>query len=104
MKRITLKFTLALLLLVKSIYSYAQSVTITPDGITPASGKMNYPRLSYDALIALPNPQTGDLAYDLTFNCLRVYNGQRWVCTNQSSSNKTPIIHPEVKVMTRDKE
>ncbi len=92
MKRITLKFTLALLLLVKSIYSYAQSVTITPDGITPASGKINYPRLSYNALIALPNPQTGDLAYDLTFNCLRVYNGQRWVCTNQSSSNKTPII------------
>lgn len=91
MKKTILKFVFALLLLGKNIYSYAQSVTITPDGITPATG-MNYPRLNYEILIALPDPKAGDLAYDLTFNCLRVYNGQQWVCTNRSSSNKTPII------------
>jgi hypothetical protein len=92
MKKTIIKFLFAFLLLGKVIHIYAQSVTITPDGITPGIGKMNYLRLRYDALIALPNPQTGDLAYDLTFNCLRVYNGQQWVCTNRSSSNKTPII------------
>ena len=67
----------------------AQSVTIQPSGITPAVGG-TYPRLTYDALIALPNPQKGDMAYDLTFNCLRVYNGNKWVCTFQSPTDPTP--------------
>lgn len=57
---------------------FAQNVTITPNGITPAlSG--SYPRLSHDALMALPSPQSGDLAYDETFRCLRLYNKTKWV-------------------------
>lgn len=69
----------------------AQSVTIRPSGITPAIGG-TYPRLAYDALVTLPNPQRGDLAYDLTFNCLRVYNGSKWVCTFQSPTDSTPNL------------
>lgn len=57
---------------------FAQNVTITPDGITPATSNM-YPRLSHEALMALPSPQSGDIAYDVTFRCLRLYNGTKWV-------------------------
>lgn len=56
---------------------YAQNVTILPSGITPLpAGAL--PRLSYDAILALPSPITGDMAVDLTFKCLRFYTGARW--------------------------
>ncbi len=48
--------------------------------------------MSYDALIALPNPQVGDIAYDLTFDCLRLYNGSKWVCSFQNPSDNIPNI------------
>ncbi|HAK78369.1 MAG TPA: hypothetical protein DCM71_16015 [Runella sp.] len=76
-------------LLIWTLGAVAQSVTIRPSGITPAIGG-TYPRLAYDALVALPNPQRGDMAYDLTFNCLRIYNGNKWVCTFQSPTDLTP--------------
>lgn len=42
---------------------FAQNVTIiTP----PMTG--SYPRISYDALLTLPNPAKGDMASDMTFN------------------------------------
>ena len=50
----------------------------------------SYPRLSSDAIDALPSPQTGDLAYDLTFKCLKHYNGKAWLCTNQDPCNISP--------------
>lgn len=62
----------------------AQNVTITPNGITPAG---THPRLSYDAILALPNPQEGDIAYDLTFKCLRVYTVNKWLCSYQVYSD-----------------
>jgi hypothetical protein len=76
----------------KTIYLYivvamlikvqAQNVTITPAGITPAlSG--NYPRISYTAILALPSPQQGDIAFDTTNKCLRIYVDGKWVCTYQ---------------------
>lgn len=69
----------------------AQNVTITPSGITPAlSG--TYPRLSYDDITALSSPTVGDIAYDLTYLCLRVYNGTEWACTYQNPSDPTPNI------------
>ncbi len=69
----------------------AQSVTVLPSGITPAMNS-SHPRLSYDAILALPSPQIGDIAYDLTFLCLRVYNGSKWVCTYQQPNDLTPNI------------
>ncbi|MCP1381951.1 SBBP repeat-containing protein [Runella salmonicolor] len=67
----------------------AQNVTITPTGVTPS---FNYPRLTYDAILALSGPIEGDLAYDLTFKCLRVYNGSKWVCTISNASDFNPNI------------
>lgn len=61
----------------------AQNVTITPSGITRASSS-SYQRLSYEAIAALPSPQEGDIAYDLTFHCMRVYNGNKWICLSQN--------------------
>ncbi|MCP1385132.1 SBBP repeat-containing protein [Runella salmonicolor] len=81
-----LSFVLVCALFTKS---FAQNVTILPSGITPAPSG-SYPRLNYDAILALPSPQTGDMAYDLTFLCLRVYNGSKWVCTYQSPNDSTP--------------
>jgi uncharacterized protein (AIM24 family) len=86
---------LALLLIISILLfghsASTQNVTITPSGITPAlSG--TYPRISYDDMLALPIPQTGDIAYDLTFMCLRVYNGTKWVCTYQNPADNSPNI------------
>ncbi|WP_428656423.1 SBBP repeat-containing protein [Runella sp.] len=80
---------LCLLLIVSVLSAQSQNVTITPNGITPAS---SHPRLTYDAILALPNPAEGDLAYDLTFKCLRVFTDNKWVCTLTNNSTLNPII------------
>ncbi|GAB3518083.1 hypothetical protein GCM10027442_38370 [Emticicia fontis] len=69
--------------------AFSQSVTIMPDGITPVqSGTI--PRLSYEAIMALPNPQNGDMAYDLSFNCVRFYKKTKWVKLLSESEEKNP--------------
>jgi hypothetical protein len=74
---------------------HAQNVTITPDGITPVT---THPRISYDAILALPSPQEGDLAYDTTFKCLRIYTDGKWLCSYQDPSNYTPNMTPLVSI------
>lgn len=69
----------------------AQSVTILPDGITPASVG-NIPSLSYDAIMALPLPSIGSLATDLTFKCLRFYNGTKWTRLLSNSDTNPAAI------------
>jgi hypothetical protein len=76
-----------------SISSLAQSFTITPSGIKPNIITVTYPRISYAAILALPPPNKGDLAYDTTHDCLREYSGQSWGCINQKSS-PNPAIKP----------
>ncbi|RFS16977.1 hypothetical protein [Emticicia sp. C21] len=71
--------------------AFSQSVTILPDGITPKQGS-TVPRLSYDAIAALPNPQNGDMAYDLTFNCLRLYKKNKWVKVLTDSELVSPSM------------
>lgn len=73
-----------LIFLVSSLSSFSQSVTITNTGITPNQGGVQ--KLTYDQIRQLPNSQEGDLAYDLTFNCLRHYNGVEWLCVTQENS------------------
>ncbi len=46
-------------------------------------------KLSYNDILLLPNPQAGDLAYDLTNNCLRVYSGTRWNCSYEKPTLST---------------
>ncbi len=82
-------FFLSLAFMAGILMLNAQNVTITPTGVTPS---FNYPRLTYDAILALSGPTEGDLAYDLTFKCLRVYNGSKWVCTLSNASDISPNI------------
>lgn len=69
---------------------FAQNVTITPWGITPQQNSA-VPRLTYDAIMQMI-PSEGDMAYDLTFHCLRIYNGQKWTCTTPNSNDITPNV------------
>lgn len=55
----------------------AQSITISPTGITPVQSA--YPRLTFAQIQAKTDMTIGDLAYDLTFYCLRMYNGHEWI-------------------------
>ena len=55
---------------------------------TPAAP---YPRITYDAILAL-RPILGDMAYDITHRCLRVYNGTKWVPTYRTPEDKTPEL------------
>lgn len=81
-----------------SIVGSGQNVTITPAGITPSTAS-TIPRLSYDAIKAISSPQPGDMAYDLTFRCLRVYNGQRWYSTDAATSTGTFI--PDITALAK---
>lgn len=74
----TKTFLRTLCLCFLSFYAFAQNVSILPTGISPAPSD-SHPRITNDQILALPNPQKGDLAYDLTFNCLRVFNGSKWL-------------------------
>lgn len=83
------KTLVSILLLAVVINLYAQNVTITPGGITPANTHL---RLSYDSLLALPDPKEGDLIYDTTFKCLRVYTNNKWICSHQTFYDLIPNI------------
>ncbi len=74
----TKTFLRTLFLCFLSSFLLAQNVSILPTGITP-SPSGSHPRISNDQIMALSNPQKGDLAFDLTFNCLRVFNGSKWL-------------------------
>jgi hypothetical protein len=66
-------------------------VQINPTGITPVpSGGAAMPRISYDAIQALPSPQQGDMAYDNTYKCLRYYNGSKWIKLLNSQDTPDP--------------
>lgn len=75
--------------------AYAQHVTVLPNGITPAAPGA-YQRLSYDELMALPSPQEGDIAYDLTYKCMRVFSEGKWVSTIVDPFNYSPNIIPVI--------
>lgn len=76
-------------------FSFAQNVTITPNGITPNFSE-NYPRLHYEEILELPDPKEGDMAFDKTFECLRIYNGKQWLCSFQDANILTPTMVPVV--------
>lgn len=69
----------------------AGKVLTATDATGNATWQSLYPRLSYDAILTLPTPQEGDIAYDNTFKCLRVYTGTKWVCTNPNTVNESNL-------------
>lgn len=72
-----IKFTFLALLLHFSFLVFSQNVTINPSGITPAG--LTYQRISYQQILLIPSPNPGDIVYDVTYNCLRVFNGSNWL-------------------------
>jgi hypothetical protein len=64
---------------------YGQNVTIKPNSITPGTNSI-YQKLSYNAIQTLLSPTKGDMVYDLTFKCVRVYNGSKWVALENNNS------------------
>ncbi|RFS17808.1 SBBP repeat-containing protein [Emticicia sp. C21] len=85
------RLCLMVAILMATFTTYAQNVTILPSGITPLpAGAL--PRLSYDAILALPSPTTGDMAVDLTFKCLRFYTGDRWARLINDDDINLPAI------------
>ena len=55
------------------------------------------PRMSFDQIQAIPSPAKGLVAYDTTFLCLRVFNGNKWECMTggaASSATNDPFVAP----------
>jgi hypothetical protein len=68
-------------ILLFSAPSKAQIVSLRLD----AQGPVGLAKLTFDQIQAVTNPQEGMIAYDQNFKCLRVYNGSKWVCTNENN-------------------
>lgn len=71
--------------------AFAQSITILPGG----GGNMQIPSMSYNEIKAIVSPQIGMTIFDNTLNCLKVYDGSSWKCTNQAQGNGSPIFAPQ---------
>jgi len=90
-----------LTLLVGTIFklnSFSQSTIITPGNtlpnITSSSTKNGvvYPRMTTIQKEAI-NPLTaGTVVYDITLNCLSIYNGVNWGCLNPPISSNGPVF------------
>ncbi len=64
---------------------HAQSTTITPEVMVP-------PRLSYNAILAIPSPIEGSMAFDTTNKVVRVYKGNKWLALAYSQETFLPGI------------
>ncbi len=78
---------LFLFCLLGCFYANAQSTTITPG----SAGSVSVPKLSYDQIMAILNPQAGMMAFDSTFKCLKYYNGSKWLCTSQNGNGTDAV-------------
>ncbi|WP_428665727.1 SBBP repeat-containing protein [Runella sp.] len=59
--------------------SWSQNATISPTSLTP-------PKLTYEQIVSLASPEEGQMVYDISFKCLRMYNGRKWICLTQNTS------------------
>ncbi|MGL4629980.1 MAG: hypothetical protein ACRCVT_02145 [Leadbetterella sp.] len=85
---ITIQKTLLLIFLtLVCIWAQGQNVTVLPSGINNG-----YIRTSYETLLSISDSENGDLAFDTTYNCLRVFIDNRWICSNQDPSYPLPNI------------
>ncbi|GAB3518087.1 NHL repeat-containing protein [Emticicia fontis] len=85
------RIILLLAILASARMIFAQNVTILPSGITPNQGGA-VPRLSYDAIMALSAPKDGDMAYDISFHCMRLYQKDKWVKMLCDANHTSPSI------------
>lgn len=68
-----------ILLLLLNNYLFAQTTNILPNRIELA-------RLTYAQILAIPSPQIGSICYDIDNNCVKVFDGVSWQCTNGQST------------------
>lgn len=62
-----------------------------------AQNNMHVPQLTSNQLAAIPSPQKGMLAYNLSTNCLSFYDGSQWKCSDIAKSGtniKATISQP----------
>lgn len=80
-----------LLLIIICKVSHSQSVTVTPNGIEPMP-PLSISNMTYDEMQNIENPTTGSLIFDTTFQCLRYFNGEEWICLLTSNNPTTPLL------------
>ncbi|MER0439995.1 hypothetical protein [Emticicia sp. W12TSBA100-4] len=71
--------------------AFAQSITITPG----SAGNIQIPSMTINQIKAIASPQVGMTVFDNTINCLKIYDGFSWKCTNQVQGNNSPILTPQ---------
>ena len=74
-----IKIFTSIFLLLVAINTFAQYGTM-------ASNNIQVPQLTNNQLIAMPSPQKGMLAYNMTTNCLSYYDGGQWKCSDLAKS------------------
>jgi hypothetical protein len=79
MKKVFILFLLPFL-------NFAQSTTITAG----TTANVNFPKLTYSQIIAIPSPQEGMQAFDTDYGCIRVFNKNQWRCHDTPESE--PIV------------
>ncbi|RYU93919.1 SBBP repeat-containing protein [Emticicia agri] len=89
-----LSFTIAVCFFFTVSCLQAQNLTLTPGN----QGKLNLPRLNYEQILAIPSPESGSIVYDLTTNCIRFFNGTKWIRTDQKSGDFAPTALSAWKV------
>lgn len=97
----TFFFFLFSTVLLTNVNVIGQFTEILPTGINPLPSG-NIPKLTYNQILALPTPQKGDLAIDLTYNYLRYYDGTKWVFFLTSNSDLTPSMNGQEFVTDDD--
>ncbi|RFS16095.1 hypothetical protein [Emticicia sp. C21] len=88
MKKTAINLSILILFVIQ--FCLAQSTSITPGGLElnnkGNSDVLTIPKLSNQAISAIQAPKIGSLVYDIDSNCIRVYNGNIWVCLTDSGS------------------
>jgi hypothetical protein len=85
-----------LLILICCIKLHSQSTLITPGN----SGNVQLPNLSNAQIQAINNPNSGAILFDNTFQVLRFFDGNSWVCVGCSQNTIQSIKLMRVKSFT----
>jgi hypothetical protein len=84
-------FFTSLIVFVSSVISLCQSTTIVPGGgifnNTDSLAAVQLPKLSYDRIKKIPNPQQGMVVFDSDSKCLRYFDGSKWIRLSDSKSD-----------------
>ncbi len=90
------KFVLFLFLVNIIEYSAGQSTLLTPGGAAFDNNTnfktIQLPKLTYEQIKSNFSSQVGSMVYDISSQCVRVFNGAEWVCLADNKS--TPFAAP----------